>query len=101
MTTKQAIERLDEMQRQIIHGKRIFGDIADILRDAKKVLDSAGVAVGNEHTEYSLAERIKWMADVRDCFRRQVDELRALTAKSSNVKGQRAGGRETSTEEPT
>ena len=31
MTTKEAVERLDEMQSQIIHGKRTFGDIADVI----------------------------------------------------------------------
>lgn len=32
MTTKDAIEKLDQMQSQIIHGSRIFGDIADVIR---------------------------------------------------------------------
>lgn len=33
---KEAIERLDDMQKQIIHGKRTFGDIADVIRDLVK-----------------------------------------------------------------
>ena len=40
MTPGQAIEKLDEMQRQIIHGKRIFGDIADMLRIAERAMNS-------------------------------------------------------------
>jgi hypothetical protein len=37
MTTKEAIERLDSMQSQIIHGKRTFGDIADVIRNLEAV----------------------------------------------------------------
>jgi len=36
VTTKEAIERLDSMQSQIIHGKRIFGDISDVIRLQQK-----------------------------------------------------------------
>lgn len=32
MTTEQAIEQLEEMQKQIVHGKRTFGDIADVIK---------------------------------------------------------------------
>lgn len=32
MTPQEAIERLDKMQSQIIHGSRIFGEIADVIR---------------------------------------------------------------------
>lgn len=37
MTPKIAIEKLDDMQRQIIHGSRIFGDIADVIRNLEAV----------------------------------------------------------------
>jgi len=37
MTTKEAIERLESMQSQIIHGNRIFGDIADVIRNLEAV----------------------------------------------------------------
>lgn len=37
MTTKEAIEKLDDMQRQIIHGSRTFGDIADVIRNLEAV----------------------------------------------------------------
>jgi len=40
MTPRQAIIELDKMQRQIIHGKRIFGDIADMLRIAERAMNS-------------------------------------------------------------
>ena len=33
---KEAIARLDDMQSQIIHGKRTCGDIADVIRDLVK-----------------------------------------------------------------
>ena len=37
MTTEEAIERLDVMQRQILHGSRMFADIADVIRNSEKV----------------------------------------------------------------
>lgn len=37
MTPNEAIETLDRMQRQIIHGSRIFGDIADVIRNLDSV----------------------------------------------------------------
>lgn len=37
MTSSEAIQELDAMQRQIIHGSNIFGDIADVIRDLKQV----------------------------------------------------------------
>lgn len=40
MTPEEAIERLDSMQSQIIHGKRIFGDIADIIRNSRVVREA-------------------------------------------------------------
>lgn len=40
MTPRQAIDRLDDMQGQIIHGKRTFGEIADMLRIAQRAMDS-------------------------------------------------------------
>lgn len=33
MTPQEAINQLEQMQRQIIHGKRTFGDIADCIRE--------------------------------------------------------------------
>lgn len=46
MTPQIAIEKLDDMQRQIIHGSRIFGDIADVIRNLEAVRLSALMAVG-------------------------------------------------------
>lgn len=50
MTTKQAIESLDSMQSQIIHGKRTFGDIADVIRNLEAVRLAALEQVG-KHEE--------------------------------------------------
>ena len=88
MKTQTAIETLDEMQKQIIHGKRTFGDIADIIRDAETALNAAGVAVGSDGKMYTLAERIEWLVRVKEYFVRQTDELRE---KSSNAKLRDAG----------
>jgi len=33
MTTKEAIEKLEKMDAQIIHGSRIFKEIADVIRE--------------------------------------------------------------------
>lgn len=33
MTPAEAIEKLESMQKQIIHGSNIFGEIADVMRD--------------------------------------------------------------------
>jgi len=43
----------------------------------RKALDEAGVPTGNEHTNYTLAERVLLLVIQRDTFMRQVDELRA------------------------
>src|SRR5690349_4788907 len=45
MTPQIAIEKLDDMQRQIIHGSRIFGDIADVIRNLEAVRLSALTSV--------------------------------------------------------
>lgn len=54
MNTQEAIEKLDKMQSQIIHGKRIFGDIADVIRASERVRLSAlfqiGLAIENIET---------------------------------------------------
>ena len=49
-TAKEAIENLDSMQRQIIHGKRTFGDIADVIRDLQKRVLLAETAVTACHS---------------------------------------------------
>lgn len=54
MTTKEAIERLDSMQSQIIHGKRIFGDIAVVIRNLEAVRIEALKEIG---THLELEER--------------------------------------------
>lgn len=57
MTPKQAIESLDSMQSQIIHGKRTFGDIADVIRnlEAVRIAALAEVCRVIEETEKSPA----------------------------------------------
>lgn len=42
MTKQEALEKLDGMQSQIIHGSRIFSDIADVIRQQENVNDEAG-----------------------------------------------------------
>lgn len=50
MTRKEAIEKLDQMQSQIIHGSRIFGDIADVIRlEIKRGSAWADYAAHQEH----------------------------------------------------
>lgn len=39
MNVDEAIKELDEMQSQIIHGTKIFGEMANIIRGLKSVSD--------------------------------------------------------------
>lgn len=57
MSPNDAIEKLDEMQSQIIHGSRIFGEIADLIRNSEKVRRAALFHVGLviEKAEYGIA----------------------------------------------
>lgn len=45
MTPSEAIQELDAMQRQIIHGSRIFGDIADVIRALQLKLAKANETI--------------------------------------------------------
>lgn len=54
MTPALAIEKLDDMQRQIIHGSRIFGDIAAVIRNLEAVRLEALKEIG---TQLELEER--------------------------------------------
>lgn len=73
MTTKQAIVILDGLGDSSCVQCSL---IAQILKDADEALNKAGCPTGNEHGEYSLAERITGMAKGRDYAWRQLDELR-------------------------
>ena len=52
MKREEAIEKLERMQRQIVHGTNIFGDIANIIRkDGEKLNRIHSVATGAERTQ--------------------------------------------------
>lgn len=75
MTTKEAINNLDDMQRQIIHGSRIFADIADVIRNLESVRLEALKEIGThleleEHPAETLlhAHRILANSDPKGVF---------------------------------
>lgn len=55
------------------------------LDEIKKALDAAGVAIGNEHEIYTLAERVKRLAVSRDYFVRQTDIARYDLARAERA----------------
>ncbi len=46
MTAAQAIEKLEEMQKQIIHGSRIFSEIAEVIREQGRQAEQARKLLG-------------------------------------------------------
>jgi hypothetical protein len=46
------------------------------LKSINRLLNDAGVAIGDEHRTYSVPERVEHLATIKDYFVRQVDELR-------------------------
>src|SRR6266404_2557474 len=46
MTKQEALQKLDSMQCQIIHGSRIFGDIADVIRTTEQLQKELVMVLG-------------------------------------------------------
>lgn len=59
MKTQEAIKRLDEMQRQVVHGSTIFKDIADVIREAKEIIGYMGT-IGAQRKDV-LARAKAWL----------------------------------------
>lgn len=60
MKPDQAIKKLREMQRQIVHGSNIFGEIADMLAEAKWLIEQHGTTGVDDPEVMRYAE--KWLA---------------------------------------
>lgn len=39
MNCKEAIAKLESMQRQVIHGSNVFKEIANVIREAKEIIE--------------------------------------------------------------
>lgn len=48
----------------------------------KEILDSAGMATGNESRTYTLPERVQHLVTIKDYFVRQTDITRAAITKA-------------------
>ncbi len=76
MTTKEAITTLRSMQAQIIHGKRTFGDIADLLVTLQSVRKSA------DRANCECTPRERDSGHLVDCW---MPELEAALAMADEV----------------
>lgn len=58
MQSDEAIQKLRDMQKQIIHGSNIFGDIANVIERMGKQLDALLAHCGKEGGECSECGKI-------------------------------------------
>lgn len=49
-------------------------------------LDKAGVAIGNEHETYTVAQRVKILAQTKDYFVRETDKARSRSESVPELK---------------